>query len=168
MKLTTALAIIIAMLSFIPVNASEIYKCPTEKGRLVFQDTPCPDNAKGQQFSVEKPSRKKKQSVSLESMMGYWCEKGFSQTLDGKLDTSRPAIWHFKNEKEMSYSYPPKKKYARKTKEVFNGYTINGQEIVVENKYIGTWRIIEQKIDSMILQSSFDTYSHLYKGKCEK
>ncbi|WP_164503442.1 DUF4124 domain-containing protein [Pleionea sediminis] len=145
-------------------QASEIFKCQLDNGKLSFQDSPCPDSAKEEKIIYESES-KKAVSVS-ESILGKWCQTGMSKTMGGNLNLSKSAQWNFKNQNQVSVVYLSNIGNASHQEKFFQ-YILQDTTIKIENNYLGNWEIMEQSEKVMIIQkASSKEYAHLKRGDC--
>ncbi len=144
---------------------AEIFKCKTKTGAIKFQDSPCDDSQKEEIVLLKEQAGQTVSEVEFSdtALIGSWCEFATSTKLNGPKDVSQPATWNFKDKKSMSYTYKSNKKPK---KEFLNPYQVEGNSIIVSNKLIGTWQVINFKGYSMIIEGPYGGYAHLRKGGC--
>ncbi|NVJ59852.1 MAG: DUF4124 domain-containing protein [Gammaproteobacteria bacterium] len=142
---------------------AEIYKCVDSEGNRSFQDSPCPEETKEETVQIQTGSESPQREFSESLLVGKWCEYAVSLDVDGEKDTSRPATWHFKNKKEMSYTYKTK---SKPKKEIFNKYSVKDNRININNPYIGNWDVESFRGLTLILAGPLGGYAHLRRGAC--
>lgn len=153
----------------------KVYRCADADGKVRFQDGNCRMDEDELKVDVKDPSRPIRQQdglgnaaagaerkVTRDQLLGYWCEFGVSSDGQKIHRDDDPAIWHFKDYGNMSYSI---KSVFQPSREIFNDYKLDGEKIRVKNPLIGTWEVGEFTGNSMVLENAYG-YLHMKKGMC--